>query len=1068
MFLYEILVKRKDSIYFKASVKEALKQMVDNSLSYVVLVDSNDIPLGILTEKDISSAYHKNISLNKPLDRYFKKTLIKTFPQRDIDFAISLMIDYQIRRIVIVDKNNKFLGVIEHSDLVYALEKKVFKVGLKLKEILNPSREALHVSMDKDLEDILILMKNEMKNSVLVFDKDEVVGILTQKDILNFAYNDIKRTTKIDKLMHFPVKFIDSGLEMLKAIDFMKRNGFRHLVVREDEKFYVITPDNIIKNLKGNYIKLLEEKIKVQRNYLDDLGYIFIELVRFDSEQVVQFANRNAKEVLGVDINSSIKDFIPKDIWHKTLEAFKTNDNIEFENVCIGDKYFKYLANQSRYSNDHHSVINIILIDIDNFYKKNRKLKEQIDEIGTASKKLDIQKREIFNQNAIGIGYISLDGKIFLSNKYLLNLLGYKANEVIGKNMFDYIYKDDIDLTKEYLKKILHDKDCSEIHIEKRYMHKKGFPVWVSLSLYISRDANEIPRYYIGFVKDIRERKKIEAQREKLHKTLREAAKVFDNAAEAICILDKNKKIVNVNDAFKSITKYKEKDVLHKNFLEYFISKKSNELINNSLKNKGFFKGEMEGIKNDGNLFPMLVNISSVTDSKGKIENYVLLFSDISAIKSTEKKLEFLANHDTLTNLPNRLYLSSNMEHILKVAKRNNTKVAVIFMDLDKFKQINDSFGHDYGDEVLREIAVRLKKVLREKDLIARIGGDEFVIVIEDILNILDIEFIMDKIFSIFLKPFIVKNREFKLGASFGVSIYPDDSEEIEDLIKNSDIAMYQAKKGGGRNFYFYTKKYSDTLINKINIEDEIEKGIKNREFVLYYQPQMSKCGKKIISVEALIRWKHPTRGLLAPDKFIPIAEESGQIVQLGKYVLEAVCSQMVNWLKSNIDIRKVAVNISYIQLKKKNFYRLVTNTIKKTGIDPIYLDFELTEKFLMDDRNAQNMIQKLKKLGISISLDDFGMGYSSLNSLKELPIDNIKIDRTFVKDTPKKRKDINLLNSMINLGNSLDLNVVIEGVERESQLKFLEDKEIYSIQGFIYSKPLSVRKFEEFYQKFS
>ncbi len=1068
MYLYEILKKKSDYIDSKASIKEALKKMVDQSLSYLSIVDDDFRPVGIITERDIASIYFNGIDFNREVADYFIKLIVKTTPDRDIDFAISLMIDYQIRRVVVIDKDGKYLGVVEHSDLVFSLENDVFKVDLELNDILDKSREALGVNVNYNLKDAFDLIHKQRRSAVLVFDKKDLVGILTEKDITKLALERVDNKAKIIKYMHSPVKCVDYKIKISDAVEFLQNNKIRHLVTKKDNKYYVVSPDSIIKNLKGNYVKFLEDKIRSHRKSLDDLGYIFIELIDLDGEQIVQYANKNAREVLDIEINERVEEFIPKNIWLKSLEAFSKGINIELDNVKIGTKFYKYIAVKSRFQEGSFHTINIILVDIDKFHKKNIELSEKIDEIGTASNRLDIEKREIFNQNAIGIGYISLDGNLLLVNNYMLNLLGYKANEIIGRSIFDFTYKDDIELTKNYLKKILLEFDCNEIQIEKRYLHKRGFPVWVSLSLYVSRNENKMPRYFIGFVKDIRERKKIELEQKRTNKILKEAAKVFDNSTEAICILDKNRRILNINDAFKNITKFNEREILGRDFAKLFFLENDIETIKKEIEKKSYYKMEKEGVKKDGSKFPILLNISSVTDLKGEIENYVVLFSDISAIKSTEKKLEYLANHDTLTGLPNRFFLLSNMEQVLKRAKRNGTKVAVIFLDLDKFKPINDSFGHDYGDEILKNVSKRLRKILREKDIVARIGGDEFIVVIEDIADIKDTEFVIDKIFSIFDEPFSVLDRKFTLGCSFGISFYPDDGNSMDELIKNSDIAMYEAKKLGGRGFNFYSRDYYNKILEKINIENEIEKGIQNNEFFFTYQPQMSCDGSKILGVEALIRWNHPKKGIIYPDSFLPLAEESGLMISLGKYILQNICRQMVDWSEKGISLDRFSVNISYKQLKDKNFYRSVTNIIRKTGVNPNLLDFELTERYLMDETIALKLIKKLKKLGISVSLDDFGMGYSSLNSLKELPIDRVKIDKNFLKYVPNRKKDVNLFEAMISLGNSLKLDVIVEGVERKSQLEILKDKNIYAIQGFIYSRPLSVSNFEKFYQKFS
>ncbi len=423
-----------------------------------------------------------------------------------------------------------------------------------------------------------------------------------------------------------------------------------------------------------------------------------------------------------------------------------------------------------------------------------------------------------------------------------------------------------------------------------------------------------------------------------------------------------------------------------------------------------------------------------------------------------------MAHHDPLTKLPNRLLLTSRLSQAIKRAKREGSKIAVLFLDLDRFKEINDTFGHSYGDEILTTVTTRFKIAMREKDTIARIGGDEFIILIEEMEDVSDIDQVLSKILNVFKDEIMVFQHSFKLSASIGVALYPDDGNNIEDLIKNADAAMYQAKDAGRNTYRFYTEEMTQKLFTKMLMKNEISKAFKNSEFVLHYQPQISIESGKVLGAEALVRWNHSSMGLMYPDKFIEIAESTKQIVELGKLVLEMACSDAKKWIDENSFCGKIAVNVSAVQIKQEDFYEIVTSVLEKTGLSGHFLELELTESYMMQNPNeAIALFKKLKKHGITLSIDDFGTGYSSLSYLKKLPVDRLKIDRSFIMDIPNDKGDMAITSTIIAMSKSLGLSVIAEGIETKEQHHFLKEQGCYEGQGYLYSKPVPEDDFLEF-----
>ncbi len=1064
MNLANFVKHKNDFIKGDLFLQKVVEKMSEEALRYIVLVDEHDFPFGILTERDILYFYNENIDFEKTsLHSVASKKLVKANQSRKLEYALNLMIDHNIRRVVVVDDEYKYVGCVEQEEIIFEFESKGFRSSLKVFEILLNESKALSVDYSTTLKRTLQIMKDKNFGSILVSKEGHPVGILTETDIVKFAKEHIDKNSTVAEYMHSPVIMIDLKTSMNECIEIMKKEKIRRLIVEDEDKsgskqHYILTTKDLLNNLQGNYSKFLEAKLLSYRNTFDSLNDLIIEVFDFGNSKVVSWVNKAAKEKLSVNIDDSIDKLIPKSVVENTFRAFEDSEHYTQDRVEIDGRLYRYSANRVYFF--EKSVVKILLSDFTELYVTNTKLQEQVGIMSDSINEQEAMQQEIFNQKAIGIGYISTDGEVLFVNEYINKLLGYESDELIGAKIDDITYAEDKILSDLNRMKLYNDKSLNEVGFEKRYLHKNGEPIWVHVALSLSRDEYGKEKYLIGFIKDIRERKEDEKQ-------LLLSAAVFENTNEGIVISDKEMNIQAVNRAFSEIVGYSESEVLGKSALflrSTFHNEKFYKDMWSSILKVGYWKGEMWSVRKNGQQFPQWLNISTIKDAKGEIQNYIGVISDITTMKQSEEELEFLAHHDPLTKLPNRLLLSARIDQAIKRARRESSKFAILFLDLDKFKEINDTYGHSYGDEILITVTQRFKSIIRENDTIARIGGDEFVLLIEDVENLTDIEPILTKVLSSFEKEILVNKQPFKLSASIGISIYPDDGENQEELIKNADTAMYEAKDAGRNTYRFYTQDMTQDLFNKMLMKNEITKAIENKEFVLHYQPQVSIDSGRVLGAEALVRWNHPQMGLLYPDKFIQITEQTKLIIPLGKLIMQMACKQVKEWIDIGLLCGRLSINISAIQIQYSDLYATVVEVLEETKLSGSYLEFEITESFMMKNpKEAIALLKKLRNLGITFAIDDFGTGYSSLSYLKQLPVDKLKIDRSFIMDLPDDREDVAITSTIIAMSKSLGLSVIAEGIETKEQHEFLKAKGCYEGQGYFYSRPLDAKSFLEF-----
>ncbi|GAB1393730.1 hypothetical protein MASR1M60_18940 [Rhodocyclaceae bacterium] len=547
---------------------------------------------------------------------------------------------------------------------------------------------------------------------------------------------------------------------------------------------------------------------------------------------------------------------------------------------------------------------------------------------------------------------------------------------------------------------------------------------------------------------------------------LRIAAAAFESQ-QSMIITDANSVILRVNRAFTETTGYAAEELIGKTPRLFKSDRHDGAFYREmwqTLASTGSWQGEIWDQRKNGEVYPKWLTISAVKNEQGEVTHYIGTQMDITERKKAEARIESLAFYDQLTGLANRTHLSEQLTQTVRLSTRNGKPFALMLLDLDNFKGINDSLGHHVGDQLLVQVAKRLVQAVRQSDLVARLGGDEFVIILPDIESPADAAHVADKILFALSEPCRLEEHELRTSTSIGICIYPDDATETHDLLQKADAAMYHAKARGRGNYQFFEEKIQEAAVQRLSVESDLRKAIRNQEFVLHYQPQLDLRTGRLCGVEALLRWQHPERGMIPPLDFLPIAEESGLIEQIGDWVMAEAAQQLAEWRRMGLDEIKMSINLSAAQFSNPGLPVRISAIIEYAGLPPHSLDLEITESMTMQAPDqAITMMRVLSRNQISLSIDDFGTGYSSMSYLKMFPINTLKIDRSFVKDIETDPHDADICDVTVLLAHRLGLDVVAEGVETEAQLKYLLSIGCEKIQGYLISKPLPAKAAEAF-----
>jgi diguanylate cyclase (GGDEF)-like protein/PAS domain S-box-containing protein len=670
--------------------------------------------------------------------------------------------------------------------------------------------------------------------------------------------------------------------------------------------------------------------------------------------------------------------------------------------------------------------------------------------------------RELFLSNLDGICVVDLDGNVLDANPALLTMLNLRPRDLLGKPLAQYVVESWRPYDDHMIRRrVMADGNCGEYEIELCRADNTVLPVSAKGVLMRDQDGKAIGIWRI--VRDLTERKAAAARMEL-------AARVFDNTAEAIMVTTADRRVESVNRAFTTILGYEPDAIVGQETAVLFdpgTDRRVYDEARDRYMSSGGWQGELPLRRNDGSVFTSWVQINVVRDVTGRVVNVVVLIRDISEAKAAEAHMLHLARFDALTQLPNRSHFRDITEDAVSEARRHGEHRAIIFVDLDHFKTVNDSLGHAVGDQLLQEVAERLADSLRAGDAVGRLGGDEFVILLRNVETAAEVAVVAERVLARLAEPFLLASQELVVTPSLGVAIFPEDGDDYDTLIRNADAAMYHAKESGRNTYRFYTADMNIRASEILAVENQLRRALDRNEFVLHYQPQVDMATGAIVGAEALVRWNHPERGLLGPMQFIPIAEERGLIGHIGKWVLQEACRQNRVWQDAGLPPLEMAVNLSALQFYRSDLVEEVAATLQSTGLAPRWLALEVTESIIVQDVDSTiATMAALKQMGLKLAIDDFGTGYSSLSYLKRFKADKLKIDRSFVMDVPGDADDSAITRAIVHLACNLNLQVIAEGVETSAQWSFLRQEGCDEVQGYLVSRPLAAADFEAFVRK--
>jgi diguanylate cyclase (GGDEF)-like protein/PAS domain S-box-containing protein len=667
-----------------------------------------------------------------------------------------------------------------------------------------------------------------------------------------------------------------------------------------------------------------------------------------------------------------------------------------------------------------------------------------------------LQRQAILDNIADVAWFKDTRSRFLAVNDAFVKLCGRRMEEIIGKSDADLFpppiaeryVADDLLVMREGRRKV----------VEEDLVQADGTTLTIETIKTCVRDGSGKLVGTVGTARDITRRRSEEKER-------RLAAKAFENIAEGIIVTDENRRIVSVNKALCTITGYQPEELLGRSPKIFQSGRHGDafyEAMWKEVDRTGSWHGEIWDRRKNGEVFPELLSISAVLDDAGKLIHYVGVCTDISSLKQYEEKLRYQALHDALTGLPNRFQFQERFQEMLARVARQNSQLAVMVLDLDRFKHVNDSLGHAVGDELLKQVAERLKSRLRQVDVIGRLGGDEFAVILDNISGTHSAAAAAGRLLSAFATPFSLSGHEIFVSSSIGISCCPADSSDAETLLKNADAAMYRAKADGRNSYRYFSAEINARALENLLMSTGLRLALERDELVLHYQPRIDLSSGAISGAEALVRWQHPELGLLPPVRFIPIAEEMGLIEAVGEWVLKEACRQMRRWRDAGLQLESVAVNLAARQFTEASFSAKVAATLEEVGLEARYLELELTESMVMQQPDrVVKVLSELKSMGVTLAIDDFGTGYSSLSYLKRFPIDFLKIDRSFVKDLPGNAEDVAITSAIIAMAKSLGLQLIAEGVETQAQRDLLHRQGCHHGQGYLFSKPVAPEQLE-------
>lgn len=1105
-----------------ATLLEAAQAMSDRVLSCVVVTRA-ELPAGVLTERDIVRLSRRDGGrLDQRLADLMSRNLVTVEADELLVVAMHRMEQSGIRRLVVVDANGRLSGLLTRHDVVKALQEHYVELLQatidRLEEDLHVTRDRLHSVEHRLLEKSVM---SQVNDAVFVVDLES--GRVVEANDQAGDLLGLEPTQLLDLYCHgfadlcggasgwaawaaeFAVRRI-----LTTETRFRKQTGewfpveisLRH--VQEDQRAYLVAVARDITQRKHD-----EERIRLDREQqvaLREILEIGIgagalserleccldRLLSISWLTLLPKGGVFVMEATGLRLAAN-RNFSPEirascarvALGHCLCgRAAATATTLYAE--CVDqrhDIHYPGMTDHGHYSlpiSAGGEVLGVLVLYLPAGHPRIRDEEEFLEAVAEAlagvlwrerveqslaGKEAEI--RLLLDSTTEAIFGVDMQGLCTFVNRACLEILGYDhPEELLAQRIHDRIHYAHSDGTP------YPESDCpaqpgdtlrQKRHVDSEvFWRRDGTPVPVEYWSHPVVDGERLVGAVITFL-DISARRQAEEK-------LRLAAKVFDNTLEGVMVTDAQARILNVNRAFTLITGYEEAELLGKT--PHVLSSDRHEpefyrQMWQDILTHGGWQGEIWNQDKSGREYPEWLSISAVQDPSGQVVNYIGVFADISQIKHTEAQLEHLAHHDPLTSLPNRALFQARLGHAIQMALRHQQRLALLFMDLDGFKNINDSLGHPVGDELLQAIARRLMENLRAVDTLARLGGDEFVVLLEDVSEANEAAVVAQNLLDLLRQPFLLTDgQEVFSGASIGISLFPDDAQDATQLVRNADAALYQAKSQGRDTYRFYTESLTRLANDRLQLESSLRGALERGEFVVHYQPQAATQDGRLIGAEALVRWRTAGGELVPPDRFIPLAEETGLIRPIGEWVLREAATLFRAALAGGLPPITLAVNLSSRQFEQRDLVERLRQVLEDTAFPPYLLELEITESAIMaQGEQAATVIQGLKGLGASLAIDDFGTGHSSLAYLKRFAVDKLKIDRSFIRDIPGDINDMEIAATIISMAKNLKLKVLAEGVETADQLAFLQIHDCEAYQGYYYSRPLPEREFLELWR---
>ena len=914
--------------------------------------------------------------------------------------------------------------------------------------------------------------------SILIESEGHICGIWTRTDLLKLDVNDQQVfDSPISEVMSSPVCQVHQDELISSATYFFHKKQLHHLlVVDHDERPIGVLSESDLVNAKSSESFL--EGISIRELLAGELHFISPDASVRELQNAMCHHRVDALVVQGESIGEygiiSMRDllrcFSDEDRFH-TIKA-KDIASWPLKSVCE-TKSLAFVRNfMMRHGFHHLGVKNEAgdLIDLINFSSLLHRIEENF--YFDASQSIKEKEQRILEAEALyrDLLSISLNGILIYQNDHVTfanqevhRILGYESDALYGEPLHELL--PDFSMTDGmwYLPEVGHEPAGSSFFSEHDMVCENGQTIKVELTCkpitYHAQPACLI------VVNDLSER--IESERFRML-----TRSVFDNAGEGILVTDAKNRFVLVNKKFEEITGYSFDEVLGQDPAILASGKQTESFYEemwDTLLIKGTWQGEIWNRKKDGTIYPEWLTINAVRDKSDKIMHYVGVMNDLSQQKATEQQINRLSFYDILTGLPNVSLFKDRVSQAIKRLEKEHNHVAVLIVDIARFKMINDALGYEYGDRLLKIVAQRLTTLLDSEEASGRMGADNFLLMLDNVPHKEEVATFADNLIQAFKTPFVVDGHEHTLDIKIGIAVSSFDGEEVLDLLKAADEALYEAKKLPHSGYAFHTSELATNTSEHFFFEKALRQGIEDKSLVAYFQPQVCLISRRVIGAEALVRWIHPELGIVSPDKFIGISEATGLIIPLGKDMLYQACYQWLEWQKQGLNLDTISVNVSAVQLTHKDFIDTVAEVIRDTGIPAEVLKLEVTESFLFqNEQEGIAALYGLKELGVRLSMDDFGTGFSSLSYLKKLPLDQIKIDQSFVRSLPREKEDMAIVDAVIAVSKAVEVSVIAEGVETEQQTAYLLAKGCDQGQGFGFSRPLPAEEFFTWWQAFT